>query len=116
MSDPMKQDKRKVQDGTRKVQDETRTAQDETRTVQNDARVVVRDMRVMAEDLVKTVKNVVREGNVRRITIKDREGRTVASFPLSVGLIGAVLSPALAAIGALSAVLTECTLVIEKTE
>ncbi len=88
----------------------------ERRVLQEDARVVIRDIRVMAEDIVKTVKQAVREGNVRRVTVKDKEGRTVASFPLSVGLVGAVLAPALAALGALSAVLTECTLSFEKSE
>jgi hypothetical protein len=83
--------------------------------VKDDAKVVVDDIKVMAEDLLKTVKKVLREGNVRRITVKDKEGKVVASFPLTVGVIGAVLAPVLAAIGALSAVLTECTLSIEKT-
>jgi hypothetical protein len=83
--------------------------------VKDDAKVVVDDIKVMAEDLLKTVKKVLREGNVRRITIKDKEGKVVATFPLTVGVIGAVLAPVLAAIGALSAVLTECTLSIEKT-
>jgi hypothetical protein len=83
--------------------------------VKDDAKVVVDDIKVMAEDLLKTVKKVLREGNVRRITVKDKDGKVVASFPLTVGVIGAVLAPVLAAIGALSAVLTECTLSIEKT-
>jgi hypothetical protein len=83
--------------------------------VEDDAKVVVDDIKVTAEDLLKTVKNVLREGNVRRITVKDKEGRVIATFPLTVGVIGAVLAPVLAAIGALSAILTECTLSIEKT-
>jgi flagellar hook assembly protein FlgD len=83
--------------------------------IKDDAKVVVNDIKVMAEDLLKTVKNVLKEGNVRRITIKDKEGKVIATFPLTVGVIGAVLAPVLAAIGALSAILTECTLSIEKT-
>ncbi len=81
----------------------------------DEAKVVVNDIKVMAEDLLKTVKNVLKEGNVRRITVKDKEGKVIATFPLTVGVIGAVLAPVLAAIGALSAILTECTLSIEKT-
>jgi hypothetical protein len=81
---------------------------------QDDAKIVVKDIKVMAEDLVKTVRNVVKEGNVRRITVKDKEGKVIASFPLAVGVIGTLLAPALAALGALSALLTECTLSIEK--
>jgi hypothetical protein len=81
----------------------------------DEAKVVVNDIKVMAEDLLKTVKNVLKEGNVRRITVKDKDGKVIATFPLTVGVIGAVLAPVLAAIGALSAILTECTLSIEKT-
>jgi hypothetical protein len=84
-------------------------------SVQDDAKVVVKDIKVMAEDMLKTVKEVIREGNVRRITVKDKDGKVIASFPLAVGVIGAVVAPVLAAIGALSAILTECTLSIEKT-
>lgn len=83
--------------------------------IKDDAKVVVDDIKVMAEDLLKTVKKVLKEGNVRRITVKDKDGKVIATFPLTVGVIGAVLAPVLAAIGALSAILTECTLSIEKT-
>jgi hypothetical protein len=82
--------------------------------VQENAKVVVKDVKVMAEDLVKTVRDAVKEGNVRRITVKDKEGKVIASFPLAVGVIGTLLAPALAALGALSALLTECTVSIEK--
>ena len=84
-------------------------------SIQDDAKVVIKDIKVMAEDMLKTVKEVIREGNVRRITVKDKDGKVIASFPLAVGVIGVVVAPVLAAIGALSAVLTECTLSIEKT-
>jgi hypothetical protein len=87
----------------------------ESDAVKDDAMVVIKDIKVMAEDLLKTVKNVLKEGNVRRFTVKDKEGKVIAAFPLTVGVIGAVLAPVLAAIGAHSAVLTECTLSIEKT-
>lgn len=83
--------------------------------IRDDAKVVVNDIKVMAEDLLKTVKNVIKEGNVRRITVKDKEGKVIASFPLAVGVIGTALAPVLAAIGAISAILTECTLSIEKS-
>ena len=55
------------------------------------------------------------EGNVRRIVIK-QDGRTIAEFPLTVGVVGAVLAPLLAAVGALAAVLTECTIEVERTK
>jgi uncharacterized integral membrane protein len=58
---------------------------------------------------------VLHEGNVRRIVIK-QEGRTVAEFPLTVGVVGAVVAPILAAVGALAAVLTECSIEVERTK
>jgi hypothetical protein len=81
----------------------------------DDAKVVVKDVKVMADNLLKTAKDLINEGNVRRITVKDKDGRVVASFPVSVGVVGALLAPALVALGALSAVMTECTLSVEKT-
>ena len=85
-----------------------------TARVADDAKVVVKDIKVMAEDLLKTARDLINEGNVRRITVKDKEGKVVASFPLSLGVVGTLLSPPLVALGALSAVLTECTLTVER--
>jgi hypothetical protein len=84
--------------------------------MKDDAKVVVKDVKVMAENLVKTVRDLVHEGKVRRITVKDKNGQTIAIFPLSAGIAGVLLAPALAAMGALAAVATELTLTIEKTE
>jgi Domain of unknown function (DUF4342) len=72
-------------------------------------------VKVEGAQLLERVKDVVREGNVRRIVIQ-HQGRSVAEFPLTVGVVGALAAPALAAIGALAAVLTECTVQIERTE
>jgi hypothetical protein len=69
--------------------------------------------KVAADQLVDAVKKLLHEGNVRRIVIK-QDGRTVAEFPLTVGVIGAVFAPVLAAVGALAAVLTDCTLEVER--
>jgi len=69
--------------------------------------------KVAADQLVDAVKKLAHEGNVRRIVIK-QDGRTVAEFPLSVGVVGAVVAPLLAAVGALAAVLTECTIEVER--
>lgn len=71
-------------------------------------------MKVKAEDLVKTVKKLVKEGNVRKITLKNKEGEEVASFPLTAGVVGIVLAPVLAALGAVAAVMTECSISIER--
>ena len=69
--------------------------------------------RVAANELVDAVKKLVRAGNVRRIIIK-QEGRSIAEFPLTVGVIGTVFAPMLAAVGALAAVITECTIEVER--
>lgn len=92
------------------------TVRDATDRVKDDAKLVVKDVKVMADNLVKTVRDLIHEGNVRRITVKDKNGQTIAIFPLSAGVAGIVLAPALAAMGALSAVVAEYTLTIEKTE
>jgi hypothetical protein len=69
--------------------------------------------KVATEQLVDAVKKLLHEGNVRRIVIK-QEGRTVAEFPLTAGVVGAVIAPVLAAVGALAAVLTDCTVEVER--
>ena len=70
-------------------------------------------IKVESGQLVSCVKHVVREGNVRRIRIK-QDGEIVAEFPLTVGVVGTVFAPVLAAIGALAALLSDCTIEIER--
>ncbi|HXN09159.1 MAG TPA: DUF4342 domain-containing protein [Candidatus Acidoferrales bacterium] len=69
---------------------------------------------VAGEDLLRTVKEIIAEGNVRRITIKDKNGRPVVELPLTVGVVGAALAPVLAAVGAIAALVTECTITVER--
>lgn|SRR5262249_29802876 len=71
--------------------------------------------KVKGEQLVDAVKKLLHEGNVRRVVIK-QESRPIVEFPLTVGVIGAVFAPVLAAVGALAAVLTECTIEVERTD
>ena len=66
------------------------------------------------DQLLNQLKRLVDEGNIRRIVVKQR-GRTVAEFPLTAGVIGAVLAPVAAAIGALTALLADCSIEVEKT-
>jgi len=68
------------------------------------------------ENLLKKVKELIEEGNVRKITIVDKSGKELASFPLTVGVVGALLLPMLAAIGAIAALITECTITVERDE
>ena len=87
-----------------------------TDRMKDEAKVVVKDVKVMAEDLVKTVRDLIHQGNVRRITVKDKSGHVIAIFPLAAGVASLLLAPALAAVGALAAVVAEFTLTVEKTE
>ena len=65
------------------------------------------------DQVLAKLKKIVEEGNVRRVVVKQR-GKTIAEFPLTVGVVGAVLAPVAAAIGALTALLAECTIEVEK--
>ena len=67
------------------------------------------------DQLLKTVKDLIEAGNVRRIRIKQK-GSVVAEFPLTVGVVGVIVAPVLAAVGALAAVLTECSIEVERVE
>ena len=66
------------------------------------------------ENLLKKVKELIEEGNVRRITITEKSGRELMSIPLTMGVVGAMLAPILAAIGALAALIGECTITVER--
>ena len=76
-------------------------------------RTIKESFKVAADQLVDAVKRILHEGNVRRVIIK-QDQRTIVEFPLTVGVIGTVFAPMLAAVGALAAVLTECTLEVER--
>jgi hypothetical protein len=66
------------------------------------------------EQILAQIKRLIDEGNIRRVVVK-QQGRVVAEFPLTVGVVGTVLAPVAAALGALTAVLAECTIEVEKT-
>lgn len=68
-----------------------------------------------SENVVEKLKQLIHEGNVRRIVIQ-HQGRTVAEFPLTAGVVGAVLAPVLAAIGAIVALLKDCTIQVERED
>ena len=69
---------------------------------------------VTGEQLLEKVKQLIKEGNVRRIMIKDKTGKTVVEFPLTIGVAGAVLAPVLAGVGAIAALLTDCSITVER--
>jgi hypothetical protein len=74
------------------------------------------NFQVSGDGLLKKVKEIIHEGNVRRISIKDKTGRTLINIPVNVGLVGAVLAPVLAAVGAIAALVAECTITVEREE
>jgi hypothetical protein len=69
---------------------------------------------VKGDELVKRFKELVHEGNIRRIIIKDKEGKSLVEFPLTIGVVGTVLVPVLAAVGAIAALVTECSITVER--
>ena len=74
------------------------------------------EFKVSGEALVDTIKGLVHEGNIRRIIIKDKSDRSLIDIPLTFGVIGALLAPQLAAIGAIAALVTNATIVVEIVE
>ncbi|MEE8115637.1 MAG: DUF4342 domain-containing protein [Gemmatimonadales bacterium] len=74
------------------------------------------EYRVRGDNLVAKIKEILHEGNVRRIIIKNGEGKTLVEVPLTIGVVGAVLAPVWAAIGAIAALAADLRIVVEKTE
>lgn len=74
------------------------------------------EFRVEGEKLIAKIKELLHEGNIRRIIIKDKEDKVVMEIPMTLGVVGVLLAPQLAAIGAIAALLTEATVVVEKSE
>lgn len=72
--------------------------------------------RVRGEKIVAKLKELVHEGNVRHVVIKNDEGKTLIEFPVAVGVAGAILVPVWAAVGALAALVTNCTIEVEREE
>ncbi len=70
--------------------------------------------KVHGENLLNKVKELIEEGNVRKITILDKNGKELMSFPLTIGVVGALVVPVLAAIGAVAALVGECTITVER--
>lgn len=70
--------------------------------------------KVAGDRVVEKVKEIIREGNVRRITIRNEDGRTLIEIPLTVGVVGAVLLPVWAAIGAIAALVANCSIEVER--
>lgn len=74
------------------------------------------EFKISGERLIEKVKELVKEGNIRKITIKDKNGKEIMTFPLTLGVVGTVLAPILAAVGALAALIGECTISVERED
>lgn len=72
------------------------------------------EFKINGRDLVDKVKELIQEGNVRRIIVKDREGKTLVELPVTIGVVGAVIAPVLAGLGAIAALVAECTIIVER--
>ena len=70
--------------------------------------------KVAGENLLSRVKELIREGNVRRITIKNDEDKTLIEIPLTFGVVGAAIFPVWAAVGAIAALVTDCSIEVER--
>jgi len=79
-------------------------------------KVRTEEFHVNGDDIVKKIKELVHEGNIRRVIIKNEDGRTLIDIPLMLGVVGALVAPQLAAIGAIAALITHGTIVVEKVE
>jgi hypothetical protein len=74
------------------------------------------EFKVEGERLLARIKELIHEGNIRRVMIKDKDGKVMIEFPMTFGVAGVLIAPQLAAIGAIAALLTEATIVVEKKE
>jgi hypothetical protein len=74
------------------------------------------EFKVRGEDLVDKVKNLIQEGNIHRITIKNKEGKSIIEIPLTIGVVGTVIAPVLAAVGAVASLIAECTITVHREQ
>lgn len=79
-------------------------------------RVVTEEFSVNSDDLIERVKQLIHEGNVNRIVVKDDKDKVLLEIPATVGVIGAVIAPWLAALGVIAALATRCKIVVERRE
>jgi hypothetical protein len=74
------------------------------------------EFQVKGEELIGKVKELIREGNIRRIVIDNEEGKTLIEIPLTIGVVGALLLPVFAAVGAIAAMVTNCTIRVQRKD
>jgi hypothetical protein len=79
-------------------------------------KVATEEFSVRSDELIRKVKDILHEGNVNRIIVRDEQGKILLEVPATAGLIGAILAPWLAALGAIAALVTECTISVERRD
>ncbi|MBN1859423.1 DUF4342 domain-containing protein [Candidatus Bipolaricaulota bacterium] len=80
----------------------------------NEQQPRVEELAISGERLLATIKELIHQGNIRRITIRNKDGKTLLVIPVTAGVVGALLLPTWAAVGAIAALVAECTIVIER--
>jgi hypothetical protein len=82
----------------------------------SEQKVRTEEFQVSGDMLVAKIKELVHEGNIRRVVIKNEESKTLIDLPLTIGVVGALIRPKLAALGAIAAMVTHGTIIVEKVE
>ena len=76
----------------------------------------IEEFRITGEEFLAKDKELIHEGNIRRVMIRNEEGTTLVEIPLTVGLVGVALVPVWAAVGAIAALATDCSIVVERRD
>jgi hypothetical protein len=92
---------------------ETPVAEPVAQTAQPE-KCVYEDLKVEGQELMTKVRELIHEGNVRRIIVKNSEGAILAEVPVTLGVVGAVVAPSLAVVGAIAAVVSDCSITVER--
>jgi len=79
-------------------------------------RTIAEEFEIRSDELVRKVKEILHEGNVTKLIVEDEEGRTLLEIPATAGVVGALIAPWLAALGAIAAIATKCKIKVEKRE
>lgn len=87
-----------------------------TEEEKKDEKTRTEEFKLNGGEIINKIKELIHEGNIRRIILKDEAGKTFLEIPLTVGLVGAAFAPVLAAIGAIAALVTKMTIVVEKVD
>jgi len=74
------------------------------------------EFKISGGEVIDKIKDLIHEGNIRRVIIKNEEGQTLIEIPLTLGLVGVAIAPILAAVGAIAAMATKLTIVVEKVD